>query len=49
MRPSEDKNVKYTITLWFDNKTTHIRIKELGDSRYQLEFDSISNFEAPVR
>jgi hypothetical protein len=48
VRQSESKNAKYTISLWFNNTPTHVRINKLDDEQFQLEFKP-NSMTMPVR
>ncbi|UJR37892.1 hypothetical protein I4U23_030581 [Adineta vaga] len=48
VRRSEKKPNQYTITLWFDNTSTHVRINQLGNDQYQLELNPNSNLTTSI-
>ena len=48
VRQSENKTAKYTITLWFNRDSTHIRVCQLSNGRYQLHSHSDVVTQMPV-
>ncbi|CAF1057528.1 unnamed protein product [Adineta ricciae] len=48
VRKSENSDTQYAITLWFDKQITHVRINQVDDNQYQLEYNPKANSSVPV-
>ncbi|CAF1366759.1 unnamed protein product [Adineta steineri] len=48
VRHSESQNAKYTISIWFNNTITHVRIHQLENKQYQLASQPSSKFSIPT-